>query len=163
MSEQAQTASVHTVNQPEWRGQFAAAAGRGADFALLLALQLGSGVAPTSIRAVDEETAEDNSFPQRLNHYRRAALDCSDLAAASLSKTASILKTQSVADARLWQCMHPDPHTLINNSKKLPADIIANCAFATQQARSSAQPTELAEDPTQLDDIIARSGMLMAS
>lgn len=160
---QSQTPHIHPVNQAEWNGQLSSAAGRGADFSLLLALQLGSGVAATTIHSSTDEASTNDVILARLNHYRRSALDCSDVGPDELSKTASIMKQQGSADARLWQCMHPDPHAFINDNKKLSADIIANCAFATQQQRSSSKPTVLHEDPTQLDDIIQRSQSLLAS
>ena len=163
MTAQAQVSQVHPVNQAEWSGQLSSAAGRGADFALLLALQLGSGVPATSIHSLSDENKADDAVLMRLNHYRRPALDCSRVQPDTLSKTATILDQQGIADARLWQCMHPDPHALINDSKKLSADIIANCALATQQARASSKPAPLEEDPTQLDDIIEGSRTLLAS
>lgn len=163
MTQSDSVARIHPANQPEWQGKFSSAAGRGADFALLLALQLGSGVAATRIVSPEESTAADDSFPARLNHYRRSELDCSAVTTEDLSRTASILNTQGVTGARLWQCMHPDPYALINDSKKISAEIIANCAFATQQARKSSETTSLKEDPTQLDDIIQQANALLAS
>ncbi len=163
MSDSGPIPSIHPVNQPEWKGQLSSAAGRGADFALLLALQLGSGVSATKVVSMLPESTSDESFPARLNHYRRSALDCSDTNADGLSQTAAILHSQGVTDARLWQCMHPDPHALVNDKSKLSAEIIANCSFATQQARKSPAPQIVEEDPTQLDDIIKQSEALLAS
>lgn len=163
MTEQDNVARIHPVNRPEWVGQLSSAAGRGADFALLLALQLGSGVPATSINSLASADNSDETFPARLNHYRRPPLDCTDVGTEIINQTSTIMHSQSASDARLWQCMHPDPHTLVNDNKKLSADIIANCAFGTQLARKSGAASGIEEDPTQLDDIIKQSEALLAS
>ncbi len=150
------TIQLHPVNKLEWQGELAQATGQGARFALLLALQLGSGVQPAQVHGQDSETAKDTAFPARLNHYRRSPLDASE---SPVNQTTSrLLNSGAVGDARLWQCMHPDPHTLRNDSKKLSADILSNCSLATQQAHQKADSHDVVEeDPTLLDDLIKQA------
>ncbi|MCU7554205.1 VC2046/SO_2500 family protein [Alteromonas sp. ASW11-19] len=150
------TIQLHPVNQLEWQGKLAQAAGQGASFSLLLALQLGSGVPPAQVLSQEEEAVSDSNFPARLNYYRRPPLDASE---GGVNQTTSrLLSSGTVDDARLWQCMHPDPHTLRNDSKKLSADILSNCSLATQQAHQKTVTADtIDEDPTLLDELVKQA------
>lgn len=151
------------TTQWEWEGNFAKAAENGAQFALFLAMQFGASVGEPRIRPHDNTTPADDAFPQRLNFYRRPALNAESSDMTHRVRLSHFINQGDVTSARLQDAMHPEPLSFRNNGKRLPEDVIANCSLATQRRLKGERSTQIEEDNTLLDDIITKANDFMAA
>ncbi len=63
----------------------------------------------------------------------------------------------------LWQSMHPEPLSISNDAKSIPADIKANCSLATQLRLAAPQLHQRRVDETGLFDVIEGSTSLLTA
>ena len=134
--------------------------------AFKLTLSLFDGGRPALINWQHEPPVTDEHFPQRLNHYRRPATQCSEAALNTyLRWQQSVSKAPSTQAIQFWQSMHPDPLNFTDNPKQLPVDVKINCAYGTQlqlhNEMQSAMVMEAEEAPTLLADTIPASQQLI--
>lgn len=143
--------------------QLAKVVEQGALFRLTLAL-VESGFA--AVRVTESRDAVvDDDFPARLNQYRQPPLDASGVSAnfylTRREQLAGI--TANRESIRLWQCMHPDPLSLYNDTARLDDSVVANCAYVTQMRLQGDNDTSVEADPTLLSDIIPDSQSFLSA
>ncbi len=146
----------------EWSGRLAGSAGQGALFSLYLAMVNEADVAP-SIDSESDLAVVDAHFPARLNHYRRSPLKADDADFFHLQHTAQLMAHGDSHTARLLQSMHPEPLSLKNDAKAIPADVIANCSLKARKRLLDQLQKPVPEQQTLLDDIIRDSAAFLAA
>ncbi len=151
------------ISNLEWSGALSASAGKGALFSLYLAMHCQPGHEPVRIHSEAENASSDAAALDHLNHYPRAPLGADDAAFQRLLVTGNLINQRDISSVNLWQAMHPDPLSIRNNAKHIPADVIANCSMATQMKLQVASSTTVNADETLLTDIIAGSEQFFAA
>ncbi len=147
----------------DWNGNFAEAAGHGAQFSLYLAMQFGASLGTPSFNpAADNQTAGTHHL-QAFSFYRRPNLKA-DQADFMHSRVVSAFITHGdVSSARLFESMHPAPLSCHNDASHIPDNVIANCALATQRRLQGHAPGNFDEDNTLLDDVIDKASKYMVA
>lgn len=152
-----------TLPDREWTGELARAAGRGALFSLYLSIHCQPGAEQLKLIEAEENTplADDGLFS--LNHYRRPALKAASGDYTNAKITSTMAQSGISAAFSLWQSMHPEPLSISDNAKSIPAEIKANCSLATQLRLSAPKPHQRQVDETGLFDIIEGSSALLTA
>ncbi len=155
---------VNTVDltQPvnlEWQGALAGSVNSNALFALYLAMHSQPG--SQTFTFVSKAEAMQAYDVTKLNHYRRAPLASSAQSINCLNETRRLINQNDLAGVQLWQSMHPDPLSIVNDAKKLPPDVKANCSFLTQYQLNQKVVNQIEIDETQLDEVITGSATLL--
>lgn len=155
---------VNPANDLEWSGTLARASSHRALFSLYLAMHCQPGSKPLTIDdAFQDKAADDVGFPDRINHYPRAALSPTQQDFAALNVSSALANKGEIVSLSLWQMMHPDPLSAHNDTTLLPDDVKANCSYATQQRLKQAIASTIDTDPTTLDDVITGSQQLLTA
>ncbi len=155
---------VNSVDQTqpanlEWQGKLAGSVSSKALFALYLAMHSQPGAQALTFSS---ESVPVKAFDvTKINHYRRAPFSVSERSVNCLNETKKLINQNDLAGALLWQTMHPDPLSVVNNPKKLPPDVKANCSYLTQRLLNQKSVDEIKVDETRLDDVITASANLL--
>lgn len=133
----------------ELSGTLNRAAGKGAQFALLLSML------ETNVLARPHYARDVDHLPQQKlpNDYRSAPLKVSD-ADWQTASVQSQLFHQNPQDAGLYLTMHPQPLSLYNSTNHIDAEVITNCSYFTQQQHKQPRDPEIPVDQTGLYDIL---------
>lgn len=146
------TPTVSAIQDIEWSSGLSRASGQGAKFALLLAmLERDILLRPTVIES-SPATVPTECVPE--HHYRPAALQAEGAHFDTALATNRLLGEQGVADARLWQSMHPDPLSLQNDAYHIDAAVVANMSWAAQQRFNHPVNPQIDADETGLYDVL---------
>lgn len=145
------------INQDlEWSGSIARASKQGAKFSLLLAMLEQNILLRPKVKSPDENTIEPE--PELESFYRTPALAAQAEHFSSAATTNRILHQQTLADALLWQAMHPDPLALQADSEHIEEAIISNMSFHAQNQYRRPVDREVAPNETQLYDLLQQLG-----
>ena len=147
----------------EWSGQLARAAGSGALFSLYLSMHCQPGAEPLKLIASEENTDSSDNGLLGLNHYRRPRLNAADSDYKNAVMSSVMAHSGISAALSLWQSMHPEPLSITNNARSIPADIKANCSLATQLRLTSPPINQKQVDETGLFDVIEGSSLLLTA
>nr|WP_269468663.1 VC2046/SO_2500 family protein [Alteromonas sp. ASW11-130] len=143
----------------EWQSKLAESVNSKALFALYLAMHSQPGLSNVTFQS------DSNVVPQfdvtSLNHYRRAPQACSEKSVDRLNVTSNLMHENDISGVLLWQSMHPDPLSIVDNAKKLPPDVKSNCSYITQQLLAQKIHNAIEVDETRLDDIVKGSTELL--
>ncbi|MCW8108501.1 VC2046/SO_2500 family protein [Alteromonas ponticola] len=139
----------------EWQGKLAEAVHSKSLFSLYLAMHSQPGASPLSFHSNAKQAREFDVTS--LNHYRRAPRASSEKAVKCLSHTNRLLQQGDTPGVLLWQSMHPDPLSVVDNPKKLPPDVKSNCSYLTQHLLQHEHSNQIEVDETLLGDIVAAS------
>ncbi|GGW88334.1 VC2046/SO_2500 family protein [Alteromonas halophila] len=141
----------------QWEGNLSKAAENGAQFALYLAMQFGASVGEPKIKPYETAVPSDKAFVDRLNFYRRPALDANKADHSHSHRLSQFIAQGDICSARLQDAMHPEPLSFHNDATRIPDDVVANCSLATQRRLKGDTASDIEEDNTLLDDIIEQA------
>lgn len=136
----------------EYNGELNRATQQGAMFALLLSM-LEQNILFRPHIAPDQEpelTAEIAS----LSHYRSIPLAANSSYWQEVEQTEHFIQGGDLQNAKLWLAMHPEPLSLFNDAKKIPSEVLENCALSVRQRATTTTMAELPQDPPGLYDIL---------
>lgn len=148
----------HISTDFDFNGALAKASPNRALFALYLAMHERPADRLLALEDVQQAEFTDDTFPERLNTYRRAPFSADESTLDNARCYNEFLHNSDQGNANLWMCMHPDSLALMNDASYISPDVIANCNIYTQMdflATSQAKAVDV--DPTLLADTIPES------
>ena len=165
MSEPIDDPSLMRIANHELTGRLNRASGQGAVFSLYLAIQMQPGAVHPGYTQAPEKPVDEAAFLQQLNQYRRPPLATGAAHLAALAYSSELVAREDVAGMHLWQAMHPDPLSAVNDADKIPPEVMVNCSLPTQlrQYQDASQYTSKSCDETLLDEVIAGSRTLLTA
>ncbi|WP_100657405.1 VC2046/SO_2500 family protein [Alteromonas flava] len=147
---------------PEYTGQVSRALHSGHDFGFYLA-QLNTQITERLRIQSDslDESAHTNA-DKPPHYYRHSALQAKDEDFQAVAQSAQLLQRQNRADLLLWMCLHPDPLSLHNDSKRIDPEVIANCELHAQRRQQEKLENKLMQFAPNLAEIIPQSQAALA-
>ncbi|NMH58470.1 VC2046/SO_2500 family protein [Alteromonas ponticola] len=143
----------------EWQGKLAASVHSKSLFSLYLAMHSQPGASHLSFQV--KADAPQQFDVTSLNHYRRAPCASSEKSVGCLNVTGRLVQQQDLKGVLLWQSMHPDPLSVVDNANKIPPDVKTNCSYLTQRLLSHQLSQSIEVDETRLADIVQNSVSLL--
>ncbi|WP_026374757.1 VC2046/SO_2500 family protein [Aestuariibacter salexigens] len=144
----------------ELSGRLAKAAGRGAEFSLILAMLEQNVLYRPSFASDSDEVVTDPHFPQRLNHYPPVSLKADATHFSKANVTNRLFSQSQVKNAQLWLAMHPDPLSMFNDPSRIDDEVIHNCDFATQRHLKLPEHAKIDVDYTKMLDVVEAAQVL---
>lgn len=159
------TSSFAEVTLPdrEWSGELARAAGSGALFSLYLSIHCQPGAEQLKLVEDTENQQRTDDELLSLNYYRRPALKAESADYTNAQTSLAMAQSGVSAAFSLWQSMHPEPLSISDNAKSIPADIRANCSLATQLRLAAPRTHQKQVDETGLFEVIEGSSALLTA